>query len=106
MRLYTIITGPGKIPEVAVQGINGELYLIKDLGFDFRDMNQLIESASDSEMQKLKDMAGTDISEDTVSFSFEEVTVCSPIIEPGQDVICLGINYDEHKNETLDIEAT
>lgn len=32
----------------------------------------------------------------------EDVRICSPITTPGQDIICLGVNYREHIDETVD----
>ena len=42
MRLYTIETGGRKFP--VAEGCDGRLYRLIDLGYDYYDMNELIDN--------------------------------------------------------------
>ncbi len=102
MRLYTI-----KIKEqenVAVLAQNGLLYTIKELGFSYHDMNDFIINITDEEKALLnKNIKNKEFLADKKGYQLKEVTVCAPIPVPRQDIICLGVNYDEHINETKKI---
>lgn len=96
MRLYTVdIDGSEKIMISADGGKTGSL--AEDLGFDFADMNELICCAEKdpSLLEKLAEAAAA-------GNNAKEIASCrllAPIVRPRQDVICLGINYDEHAKE-------
>jgi 2-keto-4-pentenoate hydratase/2-oxohepta-3-ene-1,7-dioic acid hydratase in catechol pathway len=60
-------------------------------------MNELICKMTDEQMQGLYEMAEIGINEK--AYNIEELEHMSPIVRPRQDVICLGINYDEHAKE-------
>lgn len=96
MRLYTLETG-GK-EEIAVS-FRGEdrAWLLKSLGYDFRDMNDLICRMTEAQKEELEERGAAGISLPSVSLN--EVKICAPIVHPRQDIICLGINYDEHAKE-------
>ncbi len=102
MRLYTIEKSGAE--RVAIQGADGRLYTIDSLGFDFPDMNELIERASGSELDELRRIS-RDCPASAVSFPLEAVKFCAPIPVPRQDVICLGVNYEEHMQETAEIHS-
>ncbi len=72
-------------------------YLLKDLGMSFADMNDLICHMSKEQKQALYEMAQVGINEK--AYNIEELQLLAPIVRPKQDVICLGINYDEHAKE-------
>lgn len=57
----------------------------------FNSMNQLIDS--DISFETIAAMAGNPI-------AIQEVEILSPIPEPKQDIICLGINFMEHAAES------
>lgn len=80
MRIYTVLKDDRYM--VAAEK-DGRLYEIKG----FSDMNDLIERYDGN-------------IEYGDSFSFEEVKICSPIVHPRQDLICLGVNYEEHREES------
>jgi len=96
MRLYTVIRKG--IEEIVVAYTQGNIaYPIKKLGFDFKDMNDLICNITREQMEELKACGAKDLWEAEVLLSESEVV--SPIVKPLQDVICLGINYGDHAIE-------
>ncbi len=97
MRFYTVEHNGERL--CAVLHKSGKLLPIKD----FSDMNSLIEHITDEQTKTLKAMCNDDNAEGLLSF--EEVKVCSPVPNPKQDIICLGVNYKEHIEETQNIES-
>ena len=65
-----------------------------DLGVTYRDMNELIEKITPEDRAKLEQ------AETKTGIPIEEVTLEAPIPAPRQDVICLGINYMAHAEES------
>lgn len=102
MKLYTIQTNERR--RVAVQCKDNRLYPLDTLGFAFRDMNDLIKNISADELNELKAFALSGELPDSGSYAADEVKLCAPVPEPGQDIICLGVNYDEHIKETTHVE--
>lgn len=96
MRLYTVIRKEKE--EIVVAFREGNIaYPIKKLGFDFKDMNDLICNITMEQLEELKTCGDKDLWEAEVLLSESEIA--SPIVKPMQDVICLGINYGEHAIE-------
>lgn len=94
MRLYTIETNG--MAKVAV-GMDDAMYTVDSFGVDVRDMNELIcnwSQLGDVIRQKL---ANVDVPPVT------DYKILAPIIRPLQDVVCLGVNYREHVEETADV---
>lgn len=99
MRFYTIEKA-GK-QEVLVSFDGGrKAYGLNNLGFDFADMNEVICKMTSEQFLKLKTLGQTSLQAEAVNW--DEVKLCAPIVYPKQDVICLGINYDEHAKEAGD----
>ena len=96
MKLYTALLNK---EEKLFVGFGEEtyVYLLEDLGFVFEDMNDLICNITDEEKQSLYEMAESGINEK--AYDVEKLELLAPIVRPRQDVICLGINYDEHAKE-------
>ena len=96
MRLYTLEI-EGK-EEIAVSfRAEDRAWLIKSLGYDFSDMNDLICRMTIAQQEELEARGAAGIS--LPSVNPEEVKICAPVVYPRQDVVCLGINYDEHARE-------
>lgn len=74
-----------------------QAYLLSELGFFFSDMNDLILHITPQQRQRLWGLNKAGISAKTIDLA--EVKLCAPIVHPRQDVICLGINYEEHAQE-------
>lgn len=92
MKLYTIEQDCIRKLAVSFAG-EEQLYLLKENGFPYETMQQLIEGWNDELQEALyqlkekgEPMAGT-------------YRLCAPIPVPRQDVICLGINYYAHAKE-------
>ena len=90
MRYYTVEIDGHLKP--AILHKSGYLLLVED----FEDMTELIDAIGEKRF-------------DPERFSceiidFETAKLCAPIPFPKQDIICLGVNYSEHIEETKDIE--
>jgi 2-keto-4-pentenoate hydratase/2-oxohepta-3-ene-1,7-dioic acid hydratase in catechol pathway len=73
------------------------VYPIKNLGVNYDNMNDLIGNITDQEMKILQSAFEKDSEE---SFSIDTISKMSPIPNPKQDIICLGINYMAHAIES------
>lgn len=76
-----------------------ELSSIK-LSKEFNDMNDLIGNIPHYDIEKIHNSL---LENDTTSFTaypIDEIKLCSPIRRPIHDIICVGVNYQEHLNET------
>lgn len=95
MKFCTIeINGKEK---VAVLSEKNRAVTIESLGLEVNDMNDLIKRYNEVEKKiqtAVKDKAGLDE---------KEYKILAPIPVPMQDVICLGVNYNEHIAETADV---
>ena len=94
MRLYTIETNG--MAKVAV-GIDDAMYTVDSFGVDVRDMNELICNWSQFGDVIRQKLANVDVPPVT------DYKILAPIIRPLQDVVCLGVNYREHVEETADV---
>lgn len=73
--------------------LRGERVLpLRELGFAFADMNDLIRRARPAELAAMRGAEGEGL-------PLEELRLLSPIPHPLQDVLCLGLNYREHAAE-------
>lgn len=100
MRLYTVEID-GK-ETVCVSEKEGELCSISSLGFEVTDMNELIQKWDESEGQIKKALAD-DALRQKARCDAKDIFFLAPITMPLQDVICLGVNYDEHILDTKNI---
>ena len=66
---------------------------------NFKDMNDLIDKLDDEKRAILKAIAKNVDSIKAAEVKLGEVKLLAPIIHPRQDLICLGINYNEHAKE-------
>ena len=98
MRLYTFID---KEQQECI-GVGSELdknviYPIGQFGLAYRDMNDLIMHAPEADLEFLKKVSHAEAQGVNIS----DVKLCAPIPEPNQDVICLGVNYKDHEEESV-----
>lgn len=66
-----------------------KVYLLESLGYNFKDINDLIASGIDLlklDLSKAKEFQ-------------QNYKILSPIEYPKQDIICVGMNYTDHKDE-------
>ena len=78
---------------------NGSI-LFAPLDMDYKTMQEPIEGISESEKQLLEYVSGQDPYKIRGAAPIEEVRFLAPIKNPKQDVICLGINYMDHAEES------
>ncbi len=76
------------------------VYPLASLDMDYKTMQELIENISDSEKQLLEYASGQDPYKVRGAAPIGEVSLLAPIPHPRQDVICLGINYMAHAEES------
>lgn len=95
MRLYTIESDNKQY--AAAEGKEGKLITLESMGIDVKDMNELI-----LHFDELNEL----IANGLAAASKQDVRgykIKAPITVPLQDVICLGVNYREHIEETADV---
>lgn len=76
------------------------VYPVKSIGVDYGEMGQLIEEIGESELQLLDYACKKEPYGIHGAAPLEEVHLLAPIQYPKQDVICLGINYMDHAEES------
>lgn len=76
------------------------IYPLQSMGMDYKNMQELIEGISDSEKEMLEHASGLENSRIPGAVPADEVNLLAPIPHPAQDVICLGINYMAHAEES------
>lgn len=65
----------------------------------FKNMNELICNITVEDKKFLASVADNQDVLQAAAVDLQEVKLLAPIVKPLQDVICLGINYDEHAKE-------
>lgn len=76
------------------------IYPLTALDMDYKTMQELIENISDSEKQLLEYASGQDPYKIRGAAPIGEARLLAPIPQPKQDVICLGVNYMAHAEES------
>lgn len=95
MKLYTIEKGNRLC--VAAAGIDGMIRTLDSMGIEVRDMNDLILHYDDLAPLIRKGVESGEEPEE------RDLKIKAPIPVPMQDVICLGVNYREHIEETVHV---
>lgn len=96
MKLYTIESK--KKQHTAVEGKDGKLYTLGSLGIDVKDMNDLI-----LHFNELSPLIVKGLEADAPKTEAAGYIIKAPIPVPLQDIICLGVNYRSHIEETVDV---
>lgn len=96
MRFYTAEIN-GKQQVLAAFPGEERAYCLSELGFDFSDMNDLILHITPEQKQALWGLDREKVTAKPVVL--DKGKLCAPIVYPRQDVVCLGINYEEHAAE-------
>lgn len=80
------------------------IYPIEAVGMEYCGMKELINGICDSEIQLAEHVSGFKPYDMEIrgATPFEDARLLAPIPVPGQDVICLGVNYKEHAEEAAD----
>ncbi len=93
MRLYTIEVDGREL--IAVESSDNKLVALESMGLKISDMNQLI--------QQFDSLKGDIESGIKSGNAVGDYKLLAPITVPMQDIICLGVNYKEHIDETADV---
>ncbi len=93
MRLYTILYDGRETVAIGYQA-QDVIYPLSAYGLSFPSMQALIETASDADWAKLRQIPAHG------GLPLHETKLFAPIPHPRQDAICLGINYAEHAVES------
>ncbi len=76
------------------------VYPVSAAGMDYTDMRDLIREMSASELEMMGCIAKKNPEDVPGAVPLSDVKVLAPIPVPDQDVICLGINYAAHAEES------
>ena len=76
------------------------IYPLRSLEIDYHTMQELIVKASEGEMQRIAYGASQEPEAICGAAPLSDVKLLAPIPHPNQDVICLGINYMAHAEES------
>ena len=98
MRLVTYSQN-GKEYIGAVTPCGTKVLPLHENGFPYKDMNDLIMNITDVEKQALSSLVKSGIGNGIISVG--RVKLEAPIPEPRQDIVCLGINYWAHAEESV-----
>ena len=102
MKLYTFDNGVGvNLVGVELTGFPGLIRDVRDFGLPYRDMTDLIRRITPSEKERLSD---PEAAIEGAPLRLSAVRVCSPIPHPEQDIICLGVNYAAHADESAQFD--
>ncbi|HEG3654680.1 TPA: fumarylacetoacetase, partial [Campylobacter jejuni] len=83
----------GQKPNLGVLNSSGKIVSFTDLGIETNDMNEFI-IYFDKFKHKLTDL------DSKIAYEIPKENYLAPIIEPRQDIICLGINFLDHAKES------
>ena len=92
MYLYTVMEERGETLAAAWTQ-DGTLYRLADLGVSYGSMLELIDHMTLAELRTLSPAGKTPLEPGTYG-------LLAPIPRPRQDVLCLGINYADHADES------
>ena len=94
MKLMTFLAG-GKEQVGVVTKDGSAVVPLADHGFLFSDMNALVETATKEQLASMAALANEN------GLPLSQVQPLAPIVHPKQDIICLGINYMAHAEESM-----
>lgn len=93
MKLYTYKENIDSNSKIGVSYEDGFLYPLNMFGINFSDMNEFILNITDSQLEILKNKPNSN------EIAISDILCLAPIPYPIQDILCLGINYNEHHKE-------
>lgn len=88
----------GQKPNLGVLNSSGKIVSFDDLGIEANDMNEFI-IHFDKFKHKLTDL------DSKIAYEIPQENYLAPIIEPRQDIICLGINFLDHAKESANLRV-
>ncbi len=93
MRFYTIEFNGQEC--VAVENLDNKLVTLDSIGIKVSDMNELVKRFDELESEIIKNIQ--------YGLIPDNYKILAPIPVPLQDIICLGVNYREHIEETAEV---
>ncbi|MBO4949350.1 MAG: fumarylacetoacetate hydrolase family protein [Peptococcaceae bacterium] len=103
MKFYTYKLSEQAKQELAIGDFENEsiLYPLSQFDMHFTDMNELIARITPAELEMLKTaLHKEELREQLLKINRADTIPCAAIPHPKQDVICLGINYMAHAEES------
>ncbi|MDO4296311.1 MAG: fumarylacetoacetate hydrolase family protein [bacterium] len=101
MKLLTYTVGSRNRQLLGVLSQDEEwVYPLSSFGMDYKSMSDVVCSLSDSELQLLAHSTSKQPEKIAGAVNVHEITILAPIPQPAQDIICLGINYMAHAEES------
>ena len=103
MKFYTYKLSEQAKQELAIGDFENEsiLYPLSQFDMHFTDMNELIARITPAELEMLKTaLHKEELREQLLKLNRADTIPCAAIPHPKQDVICLGINYMAHAEES------
>lgn len=76
------------------------MYPLSAAGMEYRTMKEVIREIGPSELELLDHISGLPPYEVSNAAPLEDIKIMAPIPVPDQDIICLGINYLAHAEES------
>ena len=76
------------------------VYPLSAAGMEYRTMKEVIREIGPSELELLDHISGLPPYEVSNAAPLEDIKIMAPIPVPDQDIICLGINYLAHAEES------
>ena len=87
--------------KIGIISADGEwVYPMDSIGVEYPTMLEAVKQMCESEKQLLEYSAGLEPDRFRGAARLEDVQLLAPIPVPEQDIICLGINYMEHAEES------
>lgn len=71
-----------------------------EIGIEEKSLNEIIENYSLEDLLLKVKNAEAEIKLEKVAIALKDAELCAPIPKPRQDIICLGINYMAHAEES------
>ncbi|MFU0825579.1 MULTISPECIES: fumarylacetoacetate hydrolase family protein [Clostridium] len=71
-----------------------------NLSKNFYGMIDLVNNISDCDMDTIRNIILEDSVDNIVTYPLNKIRVCAPIKKPIHDIICVGVNYKDHLEET------
>ena len=96
MKFITYIDGNKEIPGIMSEDLDS-VHALSDAGIHSPDMIHFIESRTDADMAKLKELSKKS------GKALSSVKLLAPIPRPHHNIFCLGLNYMDHVAESKNI---
>ncbi len=98
MKFVTVEYRDEQLPGILVKGENKVVLLRDVLKYQYNDMNEFIMMHKQEELDFLKTIQNEEFPAPQISM--DEVRVVAPITSSRHDIICVGVNYVDHLEET------